>query len=155
MSKLHFITRFIVKIITTLGIVVIFSTGSLAQSNERTMIVLDGSGSMWGQIDGVPKLEIARKTLREVLKGVPESTELGLIAYGHREKGNCGDIELIVPPKAGTASLIADKVDNLRFLGKTPLSAAVQMAAEELNYTERSEERRVGKECRSRWSPYH
>ena len=22
-------------------------------------------------------------------------------------------------------------------------------------YTERSEERRVGKECRSRWSPYH
>ena len=24
-----------------------------------------------------------------------------------------------------------------------------------LNYTQRSEERRVGKECRSRWSPYH
>ena len=24
-----------------------------------------------------------------------------------------------------------------------------------LQYTERSEERRVGKECRSRWSPYH
>ena len=24
-----------------------------------------------------------------------------------------------------------------------------------LNYYERSEERRVGKECRSRWSPYH
>ena len=23
------------------------------------------------------------------------------------------------------------------------------------NYAERSEERRVGKECRSRWSPYH
>ena len=23
------------------------------------------------------------------------------------------------------------------------------------NYTARSEERRVGKECRSRWSPYH
>ena len=24
-----------------------------------------------------------------------------------------------------------------------------------LNWTARSEERRVGKECRSRWSPYH
>ena len=24
-----------------------------------------------------------------------------------------------------------------------------------LEYDERSEERRVGKECRSRWSPYH
>ena len=100
------------------------------------MIVLDGSGSMWGRIDGRPKLEIARETLREVLQGVPETTELGLIAYGHREKGNCGDIELVVPPAAGSAGRIADKVDNLRFLGKTPLSAAVQVAAEELHYTE-------------------
>ena len=25
----------------------------------------------------------------------------------------------------------------------------------EMNFAERSEERRVGKECRSRWSPYH
>ena len=24
-----------------------------------------------------------------------------------------------------------------------------------VNFTTRSEERRVGKECRSRWSPYH
>ena len=26
---------------------------------------------------------------------------------------------------------------------------------ETINYRTRSEERRVGKECRSRWSPYH
>ena len=26
---------------------------------------------------------------------------------------------------------------------------------EDFMYAERSEERRVGKECRSRWSPYH
>ena len=28
-------------------------------------------------------------------------------------------------------------------------------SARETNSAERSEERRVGKECRSRWSPYH
>ena len=28
-------------------------------------------------------------------------------------------------------------------------------AGHRLSYAERSEERRVGKECRSRWSPYH
>ncbi|MFK5977863.1 MAG: VWA domain-containing protein [Rhizobiaceae bacterium] len=106
------------------------------QSAERTMIVLDGSGSMWGQIDGKPKLQIARETLRDVLKGVPGSTELGLLAYGHRRKGDCGDIELIVPPAPGTGALISDRVDNLKFLGKTPLTAAVQLAAEELRYTE-------------------
>src|SRR3712207_9583076 len=31
--------------------------------------------------------------------------------------------------------------------GKAPLGAA--------SHSDRSEERRVGKECRSRWSPYH
>lgn len=105
-------------------------------AQERTIIVLDGSGSMWGQIDGKPKLQIARETLRQVLPGVPETTALGLMAYGHREKGNCGDIELIVPPAVGTADQIASEVDRLKFLGKTPLSTAVQIAAEEMRYTE-------------------
>ena len=30
-----------------------------------------------------------------------------------------------------------------------------KMLAKELDFQQRSEERRVGKECRSRWSPYH
>ena len=38
-----------------------------------------------------------------------------------------------------------------RLLGEA-LHSQVAMHAD---YTTRSEERRVGKECRSRWSPYH
>ncbi len=109
---------------------------SAAVAAERTMIVLDGSGSMWGQIDGVPKLTIARDTLREVLPQVPPTTELGLMSYGHREKGNCDDIEIIVPPAPGTAGAISAAADDLNFLGMTPLTAAVQMAAETMRYTE-------------------
>lgn len=56
----------------------ILGAGALLTSSvvaqERMMIVMDGSGSMWGQIDGVPKLEIARQTLRQVLGGVPADT---------------------------------------------------------------------------------
>lgn len=107
-----------------------------ATAAERTMIVLDGSGSMWGQIDGVPKLTIARETLREVLPQVPAETELGLMSYGHREKGNCDDIEIIVPPAPGTAGQISGAADALSFLGMTPLTAAVQIAAENMRYTE-------------------
>ncbi len=103
---------------------------------ESIIIVLDGSGSMWGQIDGVPKLTIARQTLREVLQSVPSNIELGLVAYGHRVKGDCGDIELVVPAAIGTADEIIDEVDNMSFLGKTPLGDAVLFAAEELKYTE-------------------
>ena len=103
---------------------------------DKAIIVLDASGSMWGQIDGKPKLEIARETLRDVLKSIPSDLELGFMAYGHREKGNCADIELIVPPAAGTAGAITTAADNLKFLGKTPLTAAVRQAAEALKYTE-------------------
>ncbi len=118
------------------GMLICATLLSPAFAQNKTMIVLDGSGSMWGRIDGKPKLEIAREVLRDVLPRVPQSTELGLIAYGHREKGNCADIEMIVPPAQATAGQITDKVDKLKFLGKTPLSAAVQFAAENMRYTE-------------------
>ena len=35
------------------------------------------------------------------------------------------------------------------------MAASANPLATEAGYAERSEERRVGKECRSRWSPYH
>ncbi|HEV2505702.1 MAG TPA: hypothetical protein VGV39_21670, partial [Mesorhizobium sp.] len=54
----------------------------------------------------------------------------------HREKGSCEDIELIVPPAAGTAGAITAAADTMKFLGKTPLTAAVRKAAEALKYTE-------------------
>ncbi|HEV2504951.1 MAG TPA: VWA domain-containing protein, partial [Mesorhizobium sp.] len=73
-----------------------------ALAADRTIIILDASGSMWGQIDGKPKLEIARQSLRTVLQSLPADREVGFMAYGHREKGSCEDIELIVPPAAGT-----------------------------------------------------
>lgn len=103
---------------------------------DKAIIVFDGSGSMWGQIDGRPKLEIARETLNKVLATIPKNLELGLMAYGHRQKGQCGDIELIVPPAVGTGTRISRAVAGMRFLGKTPLSAAVEQAATALRHTE-------------------
>ena len=103
---------------------------------NKVIIILDASGSMWAQIDGKPKLEIARESLRTVLQSVPADDEIGFMAYGHRTKGSCDDIELIVPPQAGSASAISAAADSMKFLGKTPLTAAVKQAAEALKYTE-------------------
>ena len=45
--------------------------------------------------------------------------------------------------------------DKKRNQGAVPYSRMVIDRLQELGYDVRSEERRVGKECRSRWSPYH
>jgi Ca-activated chloride channel homolog len=107
-----------------------------AHAEGKSIIVLDASGSMWGQIDGRAKLEIAREALGLVLAGIPAESEIGLMAYGHREKGSCDDIELVVPPGPGTAAAITDAANSLQFLGKTPLTEAVRRAAAELKSTE-------------------
>ena len=105
-------------------------------SAEKSIIVFDASGSMWAQIDGKTRIEIARETISNVLGAFPADRELGLIAYGHREKGSCKDIELVVAPAAGTGAAISEAVNKINPKGKTPLSASVKMAAEELKFTE-------------------
>ncbi|MBZ9817757.1 vWA domain-containing protein [Mesorhizobium sp. CA7] len=114
----------------------LLSMTSFGFAANKVIIILDASGSMWAQIDGKPKLEIARESLRTVLQSVPADDEIGFMAYGHRTKGSCDDIELIVPPQAGSASAISSAADSMKFLGKTPLTAAVKQAAEALKYTE-------------------
>ncbi len=91
---------------------------------------------MWAQIQGKTRIEIARETIATVLKDFPADRELGLMAYGHREKGACTDIELVVPPAAGSATAISEAVNKINPKGKTPLSDAVKKAAEELRFTE-------------------
>ena len=114
---------------------------ALAQDGSTpadTIVVFDGSGSMWGQIQGRSKIEIARDTLSSVLTEVPRDAKVGMIAYGHRQKGVCSDIETVVAPgPAGTTvpAMIA-AAGRITPKGKTPLSDAVRLAARELRYTE-------------------
>ena len=53
-------------------------------------------------------------------------------------------------------SLLLEKdLENLEFSQRQELLAKCIKDCLPLSYLLRSEERRVGKECRSRWSPYH
>jgi len=119
-----------------ISLLILVGSVAAASGAERAIIVLDGSGSMWAQIAGVPRISIARDTLHSVLGELPGDLELGLMTYGAREKGNCSDIQLLVPPAAGTADEISAAADKISPKGMTPLSDAVRMAADELKYTE-------------------
>ena len=109
---------------------------SFAQEKSRAILVLDASGSMWGQIDGKAKITIAQEVIGELLQSLPADQELGLTVYGHRRKGDCSDIETMIAPGGDTRAAIGSAVNAITPKGKTPLSAAVIQAAEALKYTE-------------------
>jgi Ca-activated chloride channel family protein len=102
---------------------------------DDAILVFDASGSMWGQVEGKTKAEIARSVVSDLLNQIPADRRLGLVAYGHRRAGDCNDIEELVP--VGTdREAIRKQVNALAFKGKTPLTSAVRIAAEKLRYRE-------------------
>ncbi|MDX1606460.1 MAG: VWA domain-containing protein [Candidatus Competibacterales bacterium] len=107
-----------------------------AAERSQVMLVLDVSGSMWGRIEGREKILIAREVVGQILEDWNPQVDLGLIAYGHRRKGDCQDIETMVPVGPVDAAAIRGVVDGLVPKGKTPLTEAVLQAARELRYTE-------------------
>ncbi len=99
-----------------------------AESPAPLVLILDASGSMWGQIEGENKIVIARRVVGGLVDGLSDEQEVGLIAYGHRREGDCEDIETILPIGALDRAGFKQTVDDLNPKGKTPITASVQQA---------------------------
>ncbi|HWT15934.1 MAG TPA: VWA domain-containing protein [Patescibacteria group bacterium] len=111
--------------------------GVSSAEREQVMLVLDASGSMWGQIEGRSKVEIARDAVADLVQTWTPGADLGLVAYGHRRKGDCADIETVLPVGPLDAKAYLSKVNTLNAKGMTPLSQAVIHAADALKASER------------------
>ena len=69
------------KLIKIVLLIVILSLPiSVFAANPAAMFVFDGSGSMWLEIDGKPKIELAKKAMEELLKDFPAGVDIGLVA---------------------------------------------------------------------------
>jgi Ca-activated chloride channel family protein len=130
--------RCLVSVLTGWALL-IGTSGVLAQQSgaaSRAIIVFDASGSMYGEVPGGVKIDIAKKVVSDIVGSIDPGMELGLMAYGHRKKGDCEDIELLVPPQPGSAAAILKAVAALEPKGKTPLTASVIQAAKYLKFEE-------------------
>jgi Ca-activated chloride channel homolog len=114
-----------------------FTAAQAADEGARVILVLDASGSMRGKIDGKSKMDIAKAVVGRIVKSWNPADELGLVVYGHRKKGSCDDIEVLREPGALDAAQYMKSVNGLNPKGKTPMTQAVRMAAESLQYTEK------------------
>ena len=114
------------------------STAAASRAAEgSTIIVLDASGSMRGRIGGESKMDVAKRSVRELVEALPDGTPLGLVVYSHRKAGDCRDIELVIPSGPLDKAAFVKAVLAIEPRGQTPLTDAVEFAAESLDYKRR------------------
>lgn len=117
----------------------LFALSALQQVSAQAgdaILILDASGSMWGQVDGQTKIAAARRAVDSILSKWNKSDRLGLMAYGHRAKADCKDIELVVPVGAFDPDRIRKSVRALNPKGKTPIADSLRAAAQALRTSE-------------------
>ena len=109
-----------------------FLTYAQQDAPSPILFIYDASGSMWGQLQGKTKKEIASEVLSSTVSKLPDNQNIGLMAYGHRKKGDCNDIEFMVDLNNNTKGKITNAVSNMNALGKTPLARSAALAINSL-----------------------
>ncbi len=114
-------------IVLAAAIVLVGTAASHAASNM--LIILDASNSMWGQVDGIAKIQTAKEVLAKLLSDLPADTKVGLMAYGHRVEGDCRDVETLSQIGSESPGVLTSKVNALKPRGKTPIAYSLQTSA--------------------------
>lgn len=105
------------------------------------MIVFDGSGSMaeMGFNDiNEPRIFEARRAMADVIPPIAQNRRLGLVIYGPDGVDECGGLDVRFAPMENAAPAILDAVNSLEPTGSTPLTEAVRLAAQTLDYETRA-----------------
>jgi Mg-chelatase subunit ChlD len=108
---------------------------ALAISDRAVEIVFDASRSMWGRMEGRPKMAVAKEILDDALDWMPPDLDVSLRAYGHQhpsEQRDCQDTQLLVPLAKGNREPIREAVDGLRPAGQTPIGYALSQVDRDL-----------------------
>ena len=107
--------------------------GDPASVPATLIVVFDGSGSMWGSIEGAKtsKLVLAREAVRRGLGKINPQTRVGVASFGHR-RGDCGDVEVLRTPEPLDVQRILEPLERLNPRGRGPLTLALREAAKSL-----------------------
>jgi hypothetical protein len=99
-------------------------------------LILDASGSMLAEMDGHPKLDVARDAIAALADQLPPGTQVGLRVYGHRKRstdaGAEEDSALEIPLGALDPAVLRSTLQTLRARGKTPLAFSLREAVRDV-----------------------
>lgn len=96
------------------------------------IFITDASGSMWQRIGPDFKIALAREVLGDMVQSMPDDQPVGLVAYGHRTKGDCDDIEELLPASNQDKAAFQKALTDLNPLGMTPLASSAKRVIDQL-----------------------
>jgi Ca-activated chloride channel family protein len=126
--------------ITSILITMLSATSASAVDTcaSDAMIVFDGSGSMaemgFNDIDE-PRIFEARRAMADAIPEIARNRRLGLVVYGPNGADECSGLDLRFGPITNATRAILEAVNTLEPTGSTPLTLAVKLAAETLDYS--------------------
>ena len=96
--------------------------------NDNVVVVLDASGSMQHDMSGMVKMDAAKKAIGEVLKTVPETTQIGLLVFSGRNKPD----DWVFPLGRRDDQALLAALRPIGANGNTPLGAYMKKGADRL-----------------------
>lgn len=103
-----------------------------SQKDSQILFIVDFSNSMNDSIMGVPKLDMARNTLAEILPKIPPNVKTGLRVYGHKAGftyyQGCQASSLTVPLGYDNYQSILGSLYATRAVGWTPITYSLKQA---------------------------
>lgn len=111
-------------------IAVLAVTAARSAALPEVIFVIDGSAGMWERISGQPKMAVTQSALSRAVPSFPSGVKLGLLAYGHRFRGDCGDSEILLEPGSDNRRALLEQVRSLKPAGMAPITAALQQAVQ-------------------------
>ena len=105
--------------------------GGASAGAANVEIIIDASGSMKAKMGSRTKMEIAKEVLAKLVTDLPADAKIALRAYGHRDKDDCNDIELLSGFGSETRGAVRAKVGTLKPLGKTPIARSLELAGKD------------------------
>jgi hypothetical protein len=112
----------------SLGVCCLPSGAAIAQN--EAVLILDNSGSMWGRMDGTPKISVVRDAVGSLLKEKAGKLDLGILAYGTQKSKDCSSTETLKPIGAIDPAADAKTVDGANPKGSAPVAASLTAASQ-------------------------
>ncbi|NIO41319.1 MAG: VWA domain-containing protein [Burkholderiales bacterium] len=101
----------------------------------QVALILDASNSMWGQIAGGRKIDLAKKALTSLIQDLPANSQVSLRVYGHRqpkELKDCQDSTLLVPVGPLNKAKLIEQVQAITPRGMTPLAYSLKQVLSDI-----------------------